>query len=208
MIPLFVYDEAECDPKKCTARKLARFNLVQEIKGLKRVPYGCIVLNPMAEKALSPEDRERGQDHGILVLDLSWASIERLPTMPKHTAQRALPYMLAANPVNWGKPMKLSSVEALAASLYILGERKQAETILSKFTWGMNFITLEPGTARPLRGREQQRRGGGDPIGLRPGTMKESSKRQYPPLLPRFVSGGTWLCVNEASLFPVEMEVQ
>ncbi len=142
MIPLFVYDEAECDPKKCTARKLARFNLVQEIKGLKRVPYGCIVLNPMAEKALSPEDRERGRHHGILVLDLSWASIERLPTMPKHTAQRALPYMLAANPVNWGKPMKLSSVEALAASLYILGERKQAETILSKFSWGMNFITL------------------------------------------------------------------
>jgi pre-rRNA-processing protein TSR3 len=50
--------------------------------------------------------------------------------------------MLAANPVNWGKPMRLSSVEALAASLYILGERKQAETILSKFTWGMNFIKL------------------------------------------------------------------
>ena len=77
MIPLFVYDEAECDPKKCTARKLARFHLVQEIGGLKRVPRGCIVLNPMAEKALSPEDKERGQRHGILVLDLSWASIER-----------------------------------------------------------------------------------------------------------------------------------
>lgn len=142
MIPLFVYDEAECDPKKCTARKLARFHLVQEIGGLKRVPRGCIVLNPMAEKALSPEDRERGRRHGILVLDLSWASIERLPKMPNHTAPRALPYMLAANPVNWGKPMKLSSVEALAASLYILGESKQAEDILSKFSWGLNFLQL------------------------------------------------------------------
>jgi pre-rRNA-processing protein TSR3 len=38
--------------------------------------------------------------------------------------------------------MMLSSVEALAASLYILGEKKQAEEILSKFTWGMNFIDL------------------------------------------------------------------
>ncbi|MCE5296244.1 MAG: DUF367 family protein [Euryarchaeota archaeon] len=142
MIALYVYDERDCDPKKCTSRKMVKFKLVQELKGVRSLPYGSIVLNPFAEKALSPEDRDRGRTHGIVVLDVSWANIDDLPTFPKHAAQRALPYMLAANPVNWGKPMMLSSVEALAASLYILGEKKQAEEILSKFTWGMNFIDL------------------------------------------------------------------
>ena len=50
--------------------------------------------------------------------------------------------MLAANPVNWGKPFKLSTVEALAAGLIILGERSQAELILSKFSWGHVFLEL------------------------------------------------------------------
>ncbi|QLH74911.1 MAG: DUF367 family protein [Methanomassiliicoccales archaeon] len=142
MIPLFVYDERDCDPRKCTSRKMVRFKLVQELKGIRSVPYGSIVLNPMAQKALSQEDKERAHQHGIVVLDLSWANIERLPDLPGNVAERALPYMLAANPVNWGRPFRLSSVEALAASVYILGEKKQAEALLSKFTWGMNFLDL------------------------------------------------------------------
>jgi pre-rRNA-processing protein TSR3 len=100
------------------------------------------VLNPFAEKALSMEDLSRAKKHGIVVLDLSWRNIENLPRMPSQLAQRGLPYLLAANPVNWGKPMQLSSVEALAASLYILGEKEHARTILSKFSWGLNFIDL------------------------------------------------------------------
>jgi len=142
MIPLFVYDERDCDPKKCTARKMVKFKLVNEVASFRSIPYGSIVLTPFAEKAISREDKDRAHKHGIVVLDLSWRNIDNLPEFPNHLAQRALPYLLAANPVNWGKPMKLSSVEALAASLFILGEKKHAEDILSKFTWGMNFIDL------------------------------------------------------------------
>ena len=60
---------------------------------------------------------------------------------------RALPYLLAANPVNYGKPFVLSSVEALAAALVILAHRQQAERILAKFAWGGTFLALN---AEPL----------------------------------------------------------
>jgi len=44
--------------------------------------------------------------------------------------------------VNYGKPFKLSTVEALAAGLVILGEPEQARSILSKFNWGYVFLEL------------------------------------------------------------------
>ena len=53
-----------------------------------------------------------------------------------------LPLLLAANPVNWGKPSKLTTAEALAASLYLIGNEKQARDLLSAFNWGEQFFVL------------------------------------------------------------------
>jgi pre-rRNA-processing protein TSR3 len=75
-------------------------------------------------------------------MDMSWNQIETFPKLRNDLRQRSLPYMLAANPVNWGRPFKLSSVEALAASLYIMGFKEQALQALSKFGWGEQFIKL------------------------------------------------------------------
>ncbi len=142
MVRLFVYDEKECDPKKCTAKKMIRFKLVERLPSLRSIPRGSIVLNPMAEKAISREDAARAVENGIVVMDLSWKNIESFPKMREDVAQRALPYLLAANPVNWGKPMKLSSAEAMSAALFIMGFREEARTILSKFSWGEQFLLL------------------------------------------------------------------
>ncbi len=62
--------------------------------------------------------------------------------MKLNLEHRALPYLLAGNPVNFGRPFKLNSAEALAAALYILGCKKQAEKVMSKFNWGHSFLEL------------------------------------------------------------------
>jgi pre-rRNA-processing protein TSR3 len=134
---LLVYHANQCDPKKCSGKKLARFGLVRLTGRINQLrPF--LVLSPFSEKALSPEDRGV---RGLAALDCSWAHAEEVFS---HTSlqERALPFLVAANPVNYGKPFKLSTVEALAAGLFILGEAAQAELILSKFNWGYVFLEL------------------------------------------------------------------
>jgi pre-rRNA-processing protein TSR3 len=53
-----------------------------------------------------------------------------------------LPLLLAANPVNWGKPGRLTTAEALATVLFLLGREEQAREILGAFRWGERFFEL------------------------------------------------------------------
>ncbi len=141
MISLHLYHAKQCDPKKCSGKKLARFNLATMHENPRMLPAEGILLDPFAEQALSPAD-DAGR--GLVVLDCSWEEVERVfPVLQKRRLRhRALPFLLAANAVNFGKPFKLSTVEAFAAALYILGEKEQAALILNKFKWGPIFLEL------------------------------------------------------------------
>jgi len=139
-IPLFALDLERCDPKRCTARKLTRFRLLTTHRRVHRLPHGGIVLTPEAETALSRADSQAAETCGLGVIDTSWKRAE-FPELP-HQVPRALPYLLAANAVNYGKPFLLSSVEALAAALAILGHADQGRRILAKFAWGEQFLIL------------------------------------------------------------------
>jgi pre-rRNA-processing protein TSR3 len=139
---LFVYHTMEDDPKKCTAKKLCKLGFAKLEKKMERV-RNTILLNPFAKKSLSPEDLAKARQYGISAVDCSWENAEEcFKNLTKRSSSRALPFLVASNPINYGKPFKLTTVEAFAAALYILGETEQAKKILNIFKWGPHFLEL------------------------------------------------------------------
>lgn len=53
-----------------------------------------------------------------------------------------MPYLVAANSVNYGRPWRLNCVEALAASFYICGHPDWASEVLEHFSYGEAFLEI------------------------------------------------------------------
>jgi pre-rRNA-processing protein TSR3 len=138
MIPLYAYRDNTCDPRKCTVKNLAQRGLVTLVASLWQIPRSTLLLDPTAEQAVSPADRRLPS---ITALDCSWEVLDT-GAMASWRHRRALPFLVAANPVNFGRPFRLTSVEAMAAALYILGEKEQASSILAPFRWGLRFLEV------------------------------------------------------------------
>lgn len=130
------------DPKKCTAAKLARLRLARPLFRPSQIRRRSIVLNPFSPATVLPSDRTQVEAHGLVAVDCSWTKVDSAFAMRLQGSGRRLPTLLAANPVNYAKPHKLSSMEALAAALYITGFKAQARRLLTIFKWGETFLTL------------------------------------------------------------------
>lgn len=142
-IQLIVYHANEDDPKKCSAKKLHKFGFVKLEKNIRKVPKHAILLNPFAKKSLSKEDIKIAKKNGILAIDCSWKNAENsFEYLNQENISRALPFLVAANPVNYGKPFKLTTLEAFASALYILGEKEHAKDILNIYKWSPHFLEL------------------------------------------------------------------
>ena len=100
------------DPKKCTAAKLIKFGLAKKIT---KSQSKTALLHPFAEK----------------VFQKNFVGLSR-----------KLPPLLAGNPVNYSKINKLTTVEAIAAATYILGDKELSQKLLEKFNWGHTFLEL------------------------------------------------------------------
>lgn len=140
---IIVYHAEECDRKKCTTVKLGKQGKVKVVTKLNMVPTGAIILDPYAPKALSVEDKEIVMEKGLVGLDCSWKRLAKVPYRLKTGKNsRSLPFLIAANPTNYGKPCILSTAEAIAASFYIIGFKDIATDIMSTFKWGPHFLKL------------------------------------------------------------------
>ena len=141
-VRITIYHANQCDPRKCSGLRLKRRGLARIVTKTRFLPKRAIVLNPFSEIAFSPTDRQRVQDFGLVALDCSWEHAQEVLSGHVKGTSRCLPILIAGNPVNYGKLTKLTTAEAIAAALYIAGFKKEAEDLMSIFTWGHTFLEL------------------------------------------------------------------
>ncbi|KAM3417797.1 18S rRNA aminocarboxypropyltransferase [Cercospora zeina] len=135
------WDLNHCDAKRCSGKRLMRLGLMRELHVGQK--HQGLVISPKGKILCNPSDREILEQYGAAVVEASWNRIEEVPFgRIGGPNPRLLPYLIAANPTNYGKPWRLNCVEALAATFAICGHLDWAEQILSTFSYGQSFLDI------------------------------------------------------------------
>ncbi|KAF2966553.1 hypothetical protein GQX73_g7002 [Xylaria multiplex] len=135
------WDLNHCDPKRCSGKKLIRLGLMRDLHLGQR--HNGVIITPNGKHTLSPSDRDLMDQYGAAVVECSWARTQEVQwNKVGGKCERLLPYLVAANTVNYGKPYRLNCVEALAASFYICGHPDWAEQVLRPFNYGESFLAI------------------------------------------------------------------
>lgn len=135
------WDLGHCDAKRCSGKRLMRLGLMRELHVGQK--FAGVVISPKGKKLVSKADNELLEQYGAAVVEASWNRIDEVPfARIGGKCERLLPYLVAANPTNYGKPWRLNCVEALAACFYICGHADWAEDILSTFSYGQSFLDI------------------------------------------------------------------
>ena len=125
------------DPTKCTAAKLVKFGIARQVK---KTSQKSIILNPFSKEFILAYDGSNVDS--ITGIDCSWELAQKMFLRRFDGLSRKLPPLLAGNPVNYSKIGKLTTAEAIAGALYIIGFDELANSILNKFKWGHTFYDL------------------------------------------------------------------
>ena len=135
------WDLGHCDAKRCSGKRLMRLGMMRELHVGQK--FAGVVISPKAKKVVSREDNALLEQFGAAVVEASWKRIDEVPFgRIGGKCERLLPYLVAANPTNYGRPWRLNCVEALAACFYICGHADWAEHILDTFSYGRAFLDI------------------------------------------------------------------
>ncbi|KAE8333133.1 hypothetical protein BDV39DRAFT_75394 [Aspergillus sergii] len=135
------WDLGHCDPKRCSGKRLMHLGLMREL-GIGQ-KYPGVVVSPNAKKIISPADRDILEQYGAAVVECSWVRLKEVPfSRIGGKCERLLPYLVAANTVNYGRPWRLNCVEALAACFCICGHEDWAREVLKHFSYGEAFLDI------------------------------------------------------------------
>ncbi|KAJ4348255.1 ribosome biogenesis protein tsr3 [Didymosphaeria variabile] len=129
------------DSARCSGKRLMRLGLLRELHVGQK--FAGVVISPKGKKIVSREDAPLLEQYGAAVVEASWNRIEEVPfSRIGGPCSRLLPYLVAANQTNYGRPWRLNCVEAIAACYYICGHADWAEDILSTFSYGEAFLDI------------------------------------------------------------------
>lgn len=141
------WDLGHCDAKRCSGKRLMRLGLMRELHVGQK--HAGVVVSPNAKILCSPADKGLLEQYGAAVVEASWNRISEVPfSRIGGPNLRLLPYLIAANPTNYGRPWRLNCVEALAACFYICGRSDWAESVLSTFSYGQAFLDINEGVLK------------------------------------------------------------
>ena len=137
-----MWEFGQNDAKRDSGSKLCRLGYA----GLLRIgqTFPGVVLSSDATAIVSAADRDIILAHGISGINCSWNRLDEIPfdKLGRGRNQRLLPLLYAANTVNYGKPYKMNTAEAMAACLHIAGFQADARTLLAPFSYGLEFLRL------------------------------------------------------------------
>lgn len=153
-VRLKMFEFGQNDPKKDSGMLLVRMGLADAMAPT--AAFKGVILSHMADVLVSRADREIIETRGLAGINCSWNCTEGLPWnhLLRQGHHRKLPYLLAANSINYGRPFKLNTAEAMAATLLIAGFDEVAATVLQAFQWGNEFQRLNYEAFTAYRGAE------------------------------------------------------
>lgn len=141
-VPLRMWEFNQNDPKRDSGSKLVRMGLARTMKVGQ--PFAGLVLNSEATTVVSPADLEIVKEYGVGGVNCSWNRLDevKMQKLGKLRNHRLLPFLVAANPVNYGRPFKMNTAEAMAATLYVVGLADEARAMLAPFAYGEEFLRI------------------------------------------------------------------
>ena len=124
-----LWEFSQNDARRDSGSKLVRQGLARRLDA--RAAFRGIVLAADAPQILSPADAPVIAAQGLAGVNCSWRGLDAVPfaALGRPELRRRLPFLVAANEVNYGKPLYLNTAEALAAARRIAGLTRDAELL-------------------------------------------------------------------------------